>query len=110
MFFWFAAKLKGNWQSYTETLNEFGKFDKWRQFLAGKRCDWWIGKIVVLIKSIDGKIRSAKFDVISKDKIMTLKRPINKLFPVEFSNQKNIKLNFVNEKNIPQVVVGGSVA
>ena len=40
---------------------------------------------------------------------MTLKRPINKLFPVEFSNQNNIELNFVNEKNIPQVVVGGSV-
>ena len=38
---------------------------------------------------------------------MTLKRPINKLFPLEFSNQKNIELNFVNEKDIPQVVVEG---
>ena len=41
---------------------------------------------------------------------MTLKKPINKLFPGEFSNQKNIELNFVNEKDIPRVVVGGSVA
>ena len=32
-----CCQSKGNWQSYTETLNEFGKFDKWRQFLAGKR-------------------------------------------------------------------------
>ena len=71
-----------------------------------KRCDWRIGKIVELIKSKDGRIRSAKFDVISKDKIMTLKRLINKLFPVEFSDQKNIELNFVNEKGIPQVVMG----
>ena len=45
--------------------------------------------------SKDGKIRSAKVDVISKVKIMTLKRPINKLFPVEFTYQKNIELNFV---------------
>ena len=75
-----------------------------------KRCDWRIGKIVELIKSKDGKIRSAKVDVISKNKIMTSKRPINKLFSAEFSNQKNIELNFVNEKNIPQIGVGGSVA
>ena len=66
-----------------------------------RRCDWRIGKIVELIKSKDGKIRSAKVDVISKDKIMTLKRPINNLFLVEFSTQKNIELNFVNEKDIP---------
>ena len=58
-------------------------------------------KLVKLIKSKDGKIRSAKVDVISKDKIMTLKRPINNLFLVEFSTQKNIELNFVNEKDIP---------
>ena len=67
-------------------------------------------KLVKLIKSKDGKIRSAKVDVISKDKIMTLKRPINKLFPVEFSTQKNIELNFVNEKDILQVVVGAGVS
>ena len=36
---------------------------------------------------------------------MALKRP-TKLFPVEFSTQKNVELNFVNEKDIPQVVVG----
>ena len=47
-----------------------------------KRCDWRIEKIIELIKSKDDKIRSAKVDVISTDKIMTLKRPINKLFPV----------------------------
>ena len=58
-------------------------------------------KLVKLINSKDGKIRSAKVDVISKNKIMTLKRPINNLFLVEFSTQKNIELNFVNEKDIP---------
>ena len=70
-----------------------------------KRCDWRTGKIIELIKSKESEIK--KVDVISKDKIMTLKRPINKLFPLEFSHQKNIELNFVNEKDIPQVVVEG---
>ena len=46
-----------------------------------KRCGRRIGKIVELIKSTDGKIRFANVNVISKDKIMTLKRPIIKLFP-----------------------------
>ena len=55
-----------------------------------KRCGWRIGKIVALIKSKDRRIRLAKFDVVSKAKIMTLKRPINKLFPAALSNQKNI--------------------
>ena len=72
-----------------------------------KRCDGRTGKIVELIKSKESEIKSEKVDVISKDKIMTLKRPINKLFPLEFSHQKNIELNFVNEKDIPQVVVEG---
>ena len=38
---------------------------------------------------------------------MILKTPINKLFPLEFSNQKNIERNFVNEKDIPHVVAEG---
>ena len=76
-----------------------------------KHCDWGIGKIVELIKKKrDGNIRSAKVDVIFKYKIITLKIPINELLPVELSNQKNIELNFGNEKDIPQVVEGGSVA
>ena len=62
-----------------------------------KRSDWWIGKILKSIKSKGDKIRSVKVDVIPKDKIITLKRPINKLFHIQFTNQKNKELNFSNE-------------
>ena len=37
---------------------------------------------------------------------MMLKRTINKLFPVEFSNQHIIQLSIINEKNILQDMVG----
>ena len=72
-----------------------------------KRSDWWIGKILKSIKSKGDKIRFVKVDVISKDKIITLKRPINKLFHIQLTNQKNKELNFANEKDITQVAAGG---
>ena len=70
-----------------------------------------IGKseISELIISNDKSVRAAKVDLTSNDKIISLKRSINKLFPVEFSSQHTIEPTFVNEKNVPQVVMGGSV-
>ena len=69
-----------------------------------KRRDRKIRKIAELIISIDKSIRAAKVDETLND--MISKRPINKLFPVEYSNQHTIKPTFDNEKNIPQVAVG----
>lgn len=63
-------------------------------------------KIAGLVISNDLSVRAAKVDVTSHERIITLKRPINKLFPVEYSNQHTIKPTFDNEKNIPQVAVG----
>lgn len=63
-------------------------------------------KIAGLVISNDLSVRAAKVDVTSHERIITLKRPINKLFPVEFSNQHIIEPTFFNEKNVPQVVVG----
>ena len=71
-----------------------------------KRRDRKIRKIAELIISIDKSIRAAKVDETLNDIIMISKRPINKLFPVEYSNQHTIKPIFDNEKNIPQVAVG----
>ena len=71
-----------------------------------KRRDRKIRKIAELIISIDKSIRAAKIDETLNDIIIISKRPINKLFPVEYSNQHTIKPTFVNEKNIPQVAVG----
>ena len=98
--------FKSRWTNeYLRELREQHYHNKNKKYILHPS----VGDVVIiheLIKSNDGKIRFAKVDVISKDKIMTLKRPIIKLFPVEFSNQKNIALNFVNEEDIPQVVVG----
>ena len=43
------------------------------------------GKIAELIISYDKSVIAA-MDVIPNDRIITMKRPINKLFSVEFSN------------------------
>ena len=74
-----------------------------------KQYDWKIGNTVELIISNDKSVRPTKFHLISNDRIITSKRPINKLLPVEFSNQYTIEPTFINEKNVPQVVVRGSV-
>ena len=61
-------------------------------------------KIAGLVISNDLSVTAAKVDVTSHERIITLKRPINKLFPVKFSNQHNIKPTFINDKNELQVV------
>ena len=61
-------------------------------------------KIAGLVISNDLSVRAAKVDVTWHERIITLKRPINKLFPVKFSNQHTIKPTFINDKNELQVV------
>ena len=63
-----------------------------------KRWDWKTRKIAELILSNDKTTIAAKVNVISNDRIITLKRTINNLFPVEFCNQHTIELTFVIEK------------
>ena len=63
-----------------------------------KRWDWKTRKIAELILSNDKTTIAAKVNVISHDRIITLKRTINNLFPVESCNQHTIELTFVIEK------------
>ena len=49
------------------------------------RQNWCLGRIVEIIPSTDGKVRGAKV-LLGKTK-MTIERPINKLYPVEFANE-----------------------
>ena len=51
--------------------------------------------------SNDKSIIAAEVYVIWNDRILTLKRPISKLFLAEFSNQHAIEPAFINEKNVP---------
>ena len=52
-----------------------------------KRTQWRIGRIRKLIKGRDSNVRAAEVNVITNDKLSVLKRPITKLYPVEFNEQ-----------------------
>ena len=83
-----------------------------------KRYDWRIGKIKELLSSRDGKIRAANVTVITNDKQSMLRRPINKLFPLEVtdntSNEDNdsdkLELTFVSDDNVMITLIGETFA
>ena len=65
-----------------------------------RRSMWRIGKIVELIYSKNNEVRAAVVDVISETgKKGQIRRPINKLYPIEssFNNNDNIRNNDVVE-------------
>ena len=71
-----------------------------------KRSQWRMGKIHELIKSKDGKVRACVVDVISNGVKSQLTRPVNKLYPVEFSKndeKDKVKITFVDETKVPAV-------
>ena len=76
-----------------------------------KRSDWKMVKITELIRSKDNNIRAAKLDTRSNGKLVHICRPINKLFPLEITEEKvdNVDIKFVNDTDIPRVVVAGGV-
>jgi len=47
------------------------------------RCLWKLAKVVELFKGRDEMIQSAKVQVLSKDKIIQLRRPVQHLVPLE---------------------------
>ena len=64
-----------------------------------KRLDWKIGKINKLLCSNNGEVRSAEDIVINRGWKIELRRPINKLYPFEYSTEKyKVKLNFVKDE------------
>ena len=75
-----------------------------------KRPDWRIGRINKLFYGRDNKVRSAEIIVITNGKQMPMRRPINKLYPIEnesFPDTDEIPITVVNDENIPQIGVGG---
>jgi len=109
------------WQfEYLTELREYNKCTKKvREFIPNvndvvlvydkdkKRLLWRMGKINKLIHSADGRIRAAEVTVMSNGRQILLKRPITKLYPVEFnepngnySKKNDTVLKFVDEKDI----------
>ena len=81
-----------------------------------KRSEWRIGRIKKLIASRDSTIRAAEVHVVTNEKLCVLKRPVNKLFPIEFNeteeenNEKTeVELKFISDKDTITFFVSGSV-
>ncbi|XP_066910124.1 uncharacterized protein [Clytia hemisphaerica] len=69
-----------------------------------KRQNWKLGKITKLIRSTDGKVRACELSVITNGKLMNYKRPVNKLYPFEYSRKneetdEKVTIKFVDEKD-----------
>ena len=61
-----------------------------------KRLDWKVERVTELIYSNDNQIRAAKVNIISNKKIISLNRPVNKLFPFEVVDK--------NEEEVPKFI------
>ena len=72
------------------------------------RCTWRIGRIKDVIKGKDEKVRGARIVCITENgHTSVLRRPINKLIPLEMENddvdelvQKDLVLTFVDDENV----------
>ena len=53
-----------------------------------KRLLWKLGKIERLIRGKDGNVRGAKVQVITRNKLETLSRPVQKLYPLEVRDER----------------------
>ena len=47
------------------------------------QCLWKLAKVTETIEERDGEIRSAKVQLLSKDRVIQLRRPIQHLVPLE---------------------------
>ena len=77
-----------------------------------KRIRWQLGKIIRLIRSADSKIRAAELIVNSNNNMIKLKRPINKLFPVEITSVYSPlepEIKFISDDNVKKITAGGGV-
>lgn len=63
-----------------------------------------MGRVTKLIKESDANLRAANVEYINSGKKVTITQSINKLYPVELSNNEaEVKLKFIDEKGIPTV-------
>ena len=85
-----------------------------------KRCLWKMGKVVKLIQSKDGIVRAADVHTITKTgRNVTLRRPINKLYPIELNKKDDVSadvvepvepgLTFIEDKEVTVFGPGGNV-
>ena len=71
-----------------------------------RRSEWRVGRVSELIKSNDGHVRTAVVNVINENgKQGQLRRPINKLYPVEQSMRNNEVDKSFDEQGVPIIFV-----
>jgi len=71
-----------------------------------RRINWKLGIIKKLIKSHDSHIRAAIVEFNYENRKVVIKRPINKLYPIEYDkrNKNEIKITFIDD-HIPKQIV-----
>ena len=78
-----------------------------------KRSEWRLGRVKRLINSRDFKIRAAEVNVITNGKLQTLKRPVSKLYPVEFQEHKDhqdkSQIKFISDEDTITFLCFGGV-
>jgi len=47
------------------------------------KCLWKLAKVTEVLEGRDGQVRSAKIQVLSKEKVINLRRPVQHLIPLE---------------------------
>ena len=75
-----------------------------------KQSDWKAGRLTELIFSKDSQVRAAKVNLVSNKRIISLNRPVNKLFPFEVADEKKEKVpTFIDQECGPGTKCRGSV-
>ena len=68
------------------------------------RSEWRVGRVCKLIVGNDQAIRGACVDVMNNGKKGQLRRPINKLYPLEFAvSNDDIKIDFISDADVQTI-------
>ena len=75
-----------------------------------KRSDWKVGRATELIYSKDNQPRAAKVNLVSNKRIISLNRPVNKLYPFEVTDKKKKEVpTFIDQECGPGTECRGGV-
>ena len=74
-----------------------------------KRSDRKVGRVTEFIYSKENQVRAAEVNIFSNNRIISLNRPVNKLFPFEVADEKEEVPTFIDQECGPARECRGSV-